>query len=354
MAMNRVKCFRVVLGLLVATATSALGLSACSDSGEDVVVSDVGDIREQSARGTARVRMGYRVDRGEVSASWEMEGVVDLATGDSAMTTIDGTVDAAETAAGAPAEIRIVDDVQYVRVPGMFKSGDQQWVKHDLRGFLDTIGGAESEGLADPLKEFEKIASTPLREVSREVLRGDRVTKYEVEIDPAKLGEVQSEQLGFDVPARSDVSEKPVTIWVDSEGRPRKIESPLRQPVEYWDYGVDVDIAVPPAADTIDIAEIDDEDLVERPTSRGSPLTMGPWQLQREGEWEDVRWQLWTSRWSDGQRCFTFETTPFRWPDLTPSVIGQEQHDGYSAECDGSPITVYDAGSWSVDRPSIR
>lgn len=351
MAMNRVKCLRVVVGFLVATATSALGLTACSDSGSVVAVSSVGDVRERSARGTARVRMGYRVDRGELSASWEMEGVVDLGTGDSAMTTIDDTVVAADAAAGVPAEIRIVGRVQYLRVPGIFKSGDQQWVRQDLSGLLEAIGGAESDGLADPLEEFEELASTPLREVSQEVLRGDRVTKYEVEIDPAKLAEAQSEQLGFDVPARGDLSERPITIWVDGEGRPRKIESPLRQPVEYWDYGVDVEIAAPPAADTIDIAEIDDEDLVRRPTSRSSPLTMGPWELKREGEWEDVRWQHWVSTRSDGRRCFTFETTPYQWPDLTPAVMGENQHDGYLAECDGSPITVYEGGSWSVDTP---
>jgi hypothetical protein len=176
-------------------------------------------------------------------------------------------------------------DVMYMRFPALSPQlpAGKSWVR------MAVDEAAKDEGFNfsqlqdatnnDPRKllEFLRAASGEIETVGTEELRGVSTTHYRAQVDlrkyetlvpPDKREELRSTM--SDVLARTGLAELPVDVWLDEQGLVRKVVMSLSatdpssgDPVagsigfELWDYGQDVDIEVPPAAEVVDASQID-------------------------------------------------------------------------------------------------
>jgi len=169
--------------------------------------------------------------------------------------------------------------VSYVRFPAVADRlpAGKSWIrtdgKADVQGLdLDQIATSDPRTLLDLLK----AASAEIETLGSEELHGVDTTHYRALIDPReyatlapteKRAELFSlvEQMG----AQSGLATVPVDVWLDSQGLVRKLslEISATKPgssessdasiaFELWDYGEDVEIALPPASQVVDASAI--------------------------------------------------------------------------------------------------
>jgi hypothetical protein len=180
-------------------------------------------------------------------------------------------------------EIRLKDKVMYQRFPqGMLPSG-KPWVRADLEelarekygsGFSEMQEGTQPQDLTGQL-EYLRGVSDSVEELGREEIRGVPTTHYRAVIDLQKAAPKDPE-------AREAYEESikglgtdtlPMEVWLDEEGRVRRYEmtAPVAVPesgattaqqakttvvVEYYDFGVPVNVQAPPPEQTIDFSEL--------------------------------------------------------------------------------------------------
>jgi hypothetical protein len=158
--------------------------------------------------------------------------------------------------------------VLYTRIPHLEEIAKKRWMKVDLTkspnapgpGFLVGLGGPQG---SDPLQDLHQLNNiVRVVEIGREQVRGVDTRRYRGSITmPAIAGEQQSETVTTE-------------IWIDGENRIRRTRDTFtfdwgqaltastvagqgRVPVlmvtttEYYDFGVKVDVQVPPDSDTI-------------------------------------------------------------------------------------------------------
>jgi hypothetical protein len=156
------------------------------------------------------------------------------------------------------------------------------WLKIDAEGAAKAAGIDLSEleqfTSDDPrtLLDFLKGASGEIETVGSEELRGVDTTHYRATIDlrnydrlvpPGQRKELR-DMLG-DLVRQAGLTEMPFDVWLDDEGYVRKVElsfdaSPAgvagaleaSMVFELYDYGADVGIAPPPAADVVDMSKL--------------------------------------------------------------------------------------------------
>jgi hypothetical protein len=174
-------------------------------------------------------------------------------------------------------------DAVYVRLPALAQTlpPGKTWVRADEALAGQGFDFSQFQDLAenDPreLLELLEAVSGRIRVVGAEELRGVQTTHYRAELDPARFGELAEaseqeeggalvEQLLSDV----GVGAIPLDIWTDGSGLVRKLSLTVEatQPgtsetgraemtFELWDYGEDVEIAVPPASQVADAAALE-------------------------------------------------------------------------------------------------
>jgi hypothetical protein len=174
--------------------------------------------------------------------------------------------------------------VVYVRFPAI---GDQlpagkTWVRVDADE-TTSVAGIELSGLEqftddDPraLLDFLEAASGEIETVGSEELRGVTTTHYRATIDlreyeqlapPGKRKELR-DMLG-DLLQQAGLTEMPFDVWLDDDGYVRKLETSFSASpegvggaveasmvLELYDYGADVGIVPPPAADVADVSAL--------------------------------------------------------------------------------------------------
>ena len=169
--------------------------------------------------------------------------------------------------------------VSYVRFPAVADRlpAGKSWIRTDgkanVQGFdLDQFATSDPRTLLDVLK----AASAEIETLGSEELHGVGTTHYRATIDPreyAKAAPMERreelfslvEQMG----AQSGLATVPVDVWLDSEGLVRKLSLEISAPqpgssesstasiaFELWDYGEDVEIALPPTSQVIDASAI--------------------------------------------------------------------------------------------------
>jgi hypothetical protein len=168
-------------------------------------------------------------------------------------------------------ELREQDAVAYVRsafldaIPGL--SG--KWAKVDLGAILgrqvgSTIGSLGSDGLAGALKALGLSDASSVTTVGHETVDGVDTTHQRVMIDVAKAlqGKVDNAQLQQFLQLLGNGT-VPVDVWIDGSGLVRKesftagangLNATVN--VSYRDIGAPVDVAPPPASDTIDLSSL--------------------------------------------------------------------------------------------------
>lgn len=258
--------------LAAALLLPALALTACGGSDEQAASparsassadggtgSDAGSVVTAALAatregGTARVALDSDSTVGTTPFTITGEGLVDL-TGKQSQLTL--------TLPFGKVEQRTVDGTAYVSVPqqpGVFYSVDAA----ALRG--SALGGSSDP--TSPLEALEGVGD--VTEAGEEEVRGEPTTRYDGVVDVeqalAKAPEANRGLLESTLGA-SGLDEVPFSVWLDEDGRLRRFSQDLTLPageatggqevktsttLELFDYGVDVDVQAPPAAQVKD------------------------------------------------------------------------------------------------------
>ncbi|WP_290049667.1 LppX_LprAFG lipoprotein [Amycolatopsis solani] len=189
------------------------------------------------------------------------------------------------TAAGQTTEMRMVDQVMYIKLPADQQAQmgtDKSWAKISADGtdpISQAMGSALSQSAeqSDPSKILEQVSKAG-RIVSSDQteLNGVQVNHYKVELDVAKA----LDQFTGQVPAaaRDQINEKlkgkdlkiPAELWLDKDNLPVQVtmdQGAMMQAMgapagdakftmKYSDWGTQVDVAAPPAEQVVDLGEL--------------------------------------------------------------------------------------------------
>jgi hypothetical protein len=156
--------------------------------------------------------------------------------------------------------------------------GDQlpngaHWMKIDLSEFgIDSPDAASSTGAVDGRQVLDSLSavSGDARAVAIERVRGVKTTHYAATIDPALQAQQLRDAGADDAVAEAVEQSGPsdVSVWIDGKGMVRRVDlaAPLAIPgeptatmsmsFEYYDFGINPDIAVPVESDTFDATEL--------------------------------------------------------------------------------------------------
>lgn len=191
-------------------------------------------------------------------------------------------------------EIVVVGDTAYMKVPEGVDAGGKHWARFDAASALGGLGAFAGgiDQFTNPESSLEMLDGLDPENatvVGTERLRGDEVTHYRVET-------AAPDTTGSSVPAGLEsmlgmFSGVPVDVWLDHDGRMRKLSFELdmaefvkafagalagaqgstgetippdlsftmSMTVESWDYGVKVDVQAPPPDDVVDGSTLDRE-----------------------------------------------------------------------------------------------
>jgi hypothetical protein len=182
-------------------------------------------------------------------------------------------------------DMRIVGRKVYLRLPqelaGAALPGGKPWFGLDLDKSLDRAG-LGSLGLTpqqDPAQalEYLRAASTDVEESGRATVRGVQTTRYAGKLDFRKALDAGLEQLELPAAERKQAragmkqmldqlgsSTLPFEVFVDRDGLLRRMTMSMSMKVEgqplsmrisidYFDFGVPVNVKAPPAGDVTDV-----------------------------------------------------------------------------------------------------
>ena len=166
---------------------------------------------------------------------------------------------------------RVVDGAVYIQSPlfaGLTGSG-KQWVKVDL-GDLGAGGPTDlGTGQSDPTKMLDYLRgrSSGVTRVGSDEVRGVQAMHYHAETSLQKVlaSLPAAQRQSFEAIVKSYGSASiPIDIWVDGDGRivrmvtatsldvnGQSVQSDVQ--VDYFDFGVPVDVTVPPAGQVADL-----------------------------------------------------------------------------------------------------
>jgi hypothetical protein len=185
-------------------------------------------------------------------------------------------------------EFEIVFDgtVLYEKFPPELASelpGGKTWVKIDLGTLGEEAGVDLSQVIegspSDPTQALQLLlgASRNVSELGTEKVRGVDTSHFRLRIDMNKVAEQAPEAARDSYRALIQMLKSPVIpaeVWVDGQGLLRKMtftetissgpgaaqgEVTVQMTMEYYDFGVPVDIMLPPESEVVDIFEIIDQ-----------------------------------------------------------------------------------------------
>jgi hypothetical protein len=276
------------------------GASESAVTGEPISFRELAKAARTSADATSG-RFAFSMDLSFPGAkepfAFTGDGAFDTTTGRSSFTldmssfaSLLGGLFAGATQTGGPDfgdpagwKIEAIQDghVMYVRFPAMTEQlpNGKTWVREDLqrsaRASGIDFGDLRQFTNSDPraMLDFLRAATGEIETVGTEELRGVATTHYRATIDPldyeklalpGKQGE-EVRSLFREMITESGIGKMPVDIWLDGFGLVRKLTMSFSatQPgtsetaaasmtFEMYDYGTDVAIEVPSAADVVD------------------------------------------------------------------------------------------------------
>ena len=232
----------------VAVAGVVLSLPGNGRNGTQAVLASYSATRDSGTAQTA-----FTITGTGVSAS--VEGVGDLRTGDAT-----GTVNLPVLGT-----VRVVSagGVLYVEVPEQFRqfTGGKPWARANEVNLLQLANAALGEiGLSQPFNPAEVLSyirdvSSQVTEVGHETIRGAATTHYHASIDLSRVADRANAEPQSGLRGTAGVSRQPLPadLWVDGQGRLRKLTIGIPSPMpvtatfELWDFGVRVGAVAPPA-----------------------------------------------------------------------------------------------------------
>jgi hypothetical protein len=181
---------------------------------------------------------------------------------------------------GEKVDMVMIGTTMYMRMPGQELVPGKSWLKLDLVA-LSKAAGTDLSSLTrgasnDPTQALAllKGVSSGIKEVGREQVRGADTTHYKATIDLRKAAERQGsgakKQLE-QVLEQAEAQSLPADVWIDDQGRLRKMQYALRMRVkgtgqqrsvavsttmELFDFGTTAKIGKPPASQVADFTEL--------------------------------------------------------------------------------------------------
>ncbi|MGH2737079.1 MAG: hypothetical protein ACRDKZ_15985 [Actinomycetota bacterium] len=260
---------------LILVLVGALLLGACGQPGDDsqspreVIAAAAGAMQDA---GSARMAGSQQVESGQFAIDTASEGLIDFESGDAQVTmTMSGLPTGEEKI-----ELRLIDFISYMQLPQFLRSDRFQgkdWIKIDLQkagqqmGF-DFAAMMQASRQAETALQMLKGA-TDVEEVGTEELRGVETTHYRYTLDLDRVIQEVPEDLKKSIQAVIDLGtgDIPGEIWVDEDGLTRKMSYEMSQSMqgqemtqqmtlEYYDFGVDVEVEPPPASDVVDVTKM--------------------------------------------------------------------------------------------------
>lgn len=184
-------------------------------------------------------------------------------------------VDASSLLAGAAVEVRAVDSTLYVRVPAglsLFVPAMKPWLAVRGEQSLDAFGLEELQQDPGQLLALLRASSTQVTKTGTAVVRGTETTRYTAHIELTKALEANADDLGLteleraqlrraaqELRRQAKLTTLPVGVFVDGDGLVRRLtfaSGAERVSVDFWDFGTDVDVQAPPAADVTDATQL--------------------------------------------------------------------------------------------------
>lgn len=129
---------------------------------------------------------------------------------------------------------------------------------------------------SDPTQALHFLlgASRDVRDLGKEVIRGVATSHYRLTLDLRKAARQVPDSAQESYDTLLDMLESPLIpaeVWIDDEGRLRKMtftetiasgpgaaegDVTVEMTMEYYDFGVAVDVELPPESEVVDILEI--------------------------------------------------------------------------------------------------
>jgi hypothetical protein len=201
---------------------------------------------QQASKKITTARFSMNMDLS--GQSIPIEGVIDL-TGDSPAMQMAMDV----SGMGTPSDLRLVDKVMYVGVPG----SDGKFYKVDLsnrNGPVAGLGGGAFDNI-DPNSMMSGLSPKVFKKVTDRgvvTVGGQRLHHYTVLMDVHAAATMPHLPATAALPRTATYD-----VWLDSQGRMARfsmlIKNALKMTASYSDYGTAAHIVAPPAADVMSL-----------------------------------------------------------------------------------------------------
>lgn len=263
---------RRAAGLLVLAMAVVLGACGGGSSNGAALVRSAP--AETIKAGSAKMSLKVDFTASGTSGSISGDGVVDLGGGIADLTLDVGSAGAALGITSAEA---ILDKGGiYVKLPPSVLSGNKPWIKLNL-GALASQAGVSVGSLgqlqsADPSQaiQFLRGATTGMDKVGSETLRGTKVDHYRGNLDLKQAADAAPDDAKLTLNqaiAGLSTTTLPVDVWLDSQGRLRKLSftvdtdgsgpnPPGSVELELYDFGSAAAVQVPPAEQVTDLSSL--------------------------------------------------------------------------------------------------
>ena len=276
---------------MVLLLAALLVLPACG-GGDSVAADPVAEAATKTTEaGSSRVEFTMAMEAEGRSFELRGDGVFDYTSPRGRMTLDAG--DLSELTGGklgnGRMEFVLDGSAYYLKFPEAMQLAGRQWLKIDLEEVAE-LTGADFGGLEQAnqnpaqLMQFLRGASDDIEELGKEEVRGVETTRYRAKVDlekaaegGAEIGELSDEmreQLQAQIErmkAQTGLETLPVEVWVDEESLVRRMEMDvsftvdgeqvgLDMAIDFFDFGVDVRAAPPPADQTMDLTELAGEE----------------------------------------------------------------------------------------------
>lgn len=276
--------------LVLALVAPLLVLAACSRDGAETVealdpmaaIQAVPDAAEQA--GSARFEMTVSIEAPEgaldliSSGGWsgdQMRMEMDLG---SVLAGLGGGAVPVPEGADEPMQVVVDGGTAYLRLPMLAGlTGTSGWLTVTPEALAEVGDLGLASGASDPSQMLQALrgVSDDIEEVGAQDVRGEPTTHYRatadlgraIEAAPEAQRERLKEQLeGFDI----ELGEVPFDVWVDSEGRARRVTFDFADladgllggagsaslTMDIFDYGQPVDVEIPDPSETTPIEDV--------------------------------------------------------------------------------------------------
>lgn len=172
--------------------------------------------------------------------------------------------------------------VLYMRSPAfdsLLEAKDKEWLKIDLqrasRALGIDLGQVSQSGGSDPSESLRYLrASGQVEKVGEETVRGASTTHYRARVDIGKYPKLlpAGERSRAEATAKRLIelngsSTIPTEVWIDDRGLVRRQRivtafptpqgrAKMTQDIELYDFGVEVDVDVPPEDEVLDVTKL--------------------------------------------------------------------------------------------------